>query len=62
MNPKDDYERKIYSSYPYNRLSIIETPVQFTSYERLWTLHSETVQPEQVFLPEKGFLMFQADV
>ena len=40
--------------YHYNRLSLIEVPVQFLCHHRFWKLQPETVQPEQVFLQEKG--------
>ena len=55
------FENRINLTYPYKRFSIIETPIHFYSYERNWTLAQETVQPEQVFLPEKGVLLFFGD-
>ncbi|MFC1650204.1 hypothetical protein ACFL2X_01400 [Candidatus Latescibacterota bacterium] len=58
---KLDYERNIKMNYPYKRFSFIEVPVQFFAYERLWTLSQETIQPEQIFLPEKAVLFMAAD-
>ncbi|MFC1692719.1 hypothetical protein ACFL1R_04355 [Candidatus Latescibacterota bacterium] len=58
---KQDYERKIKLEYPYKRFSFIEVPIQFFTYDRLWTLSHETIQPEQVFLPEKAVLFNAAD-
>ena len=60
-NAKEFFERKIELSYPYNRFSLIEVPVCFCSYQQLWTLCEETVQPEQVYLTEKGFLLENSD-
>ncbi len=58
---KDDYERKLALSYPYKRFTLIESPINFFCYERLWTLGQEVAQPEQILLPEKGILIFEAD-
>jgi len=60
-NIRNDYENRLGFEYPYKRLSIIETPLQFFTYPRLWTLAQDTVQPEQVLLPEKAAIMFNAD-
>ena len=58
---KGDFERRLDLPYVYPRLSLIEVPIQFFSYERLWTVAQETVQPETVFLPEKGIVLGGAD-
>ncbi|MFC1538970.1 hypothetical protein ACFL6H_06060 [Candidatus Latescibacterota bacterium] len=58
---KQDYERTLRLSYPYKRFSFVETPIQFYAYDRLWTFGQETVQPEQILLPEKGVLFMAAD-
>lgn len=39
--------------YPFSRLSLVETPVSFTSYFREGRVSSEFIQPELVFLPER---------
>ena len=51
---KDEYELKLQLSYPYERLSIIETPIQFFSHPRVWSQVSEQVQPEHIYLSEFG--------
>lgn len=58
---KQDYEREINLPYLFPRFSLVEVPIQFTSYPRFWTMSQETVQPEMVFLPEMGLPMWQAD-
>jgi len=63
---KQEFENKIGLEYPFSRLNIIEVPIQFFSYSRIWTVASERVQPEMVLLPENGsyldgtdFMFFQ---
>ena len=51
---KENYENSLELSCPYSRISLVEVPIQFYSYNRFWTLGYETVQPEMVLLPEKG--------
>jgi len=58
---KQDYENKLGLSYPYPRLALVETPIQFFSYARPWTDARENVQPSMVLLPEKGVLLERAD-
>ncbi|MDR0395111.1 MAG: xanthan lyase [Tannerella sp.] len=48
--------------YSFKRLSIVEVPVQFHSYVRTWTQAQEQMQPEMILVPEKGCLMWEADV
>lgn len=57
---RGNIERNLGLTYPFTRLTLIETPVQFSSYNRLWTTAMETVQPEQVLLPERGFMTIQS--
>lgn len=57
-----DFLRVYNLTYPFKRLSIVETPAQFTSYQRIWTFQQEFLQPEQVFLQEKGFMLRDLDV
>lgn len=57
-----DFLRTYNMEYPFRRLSVVEVPAQFKSYERVWTFQQELVQPEQVFLPEKGYLLRDMDV
>jgi len=56
-----NFEYRLGLSYSYSRLFLIETPIQFFAYPHLLTLSVENVQPEQVFLPEKGILLSNAD-
>lgn len=56
-----DFERKLDISYPFARLSLVEVPIQFYAYPRIWSTAQETVQPEQVFIPEKGVTLRAAD-
>jgi ABC-type transport system involved in multi-copper enzyme maturation permease subunit len=58
---KNDYEAALGLEYPYSRLSLVEVPIQFFSYRRLWTVAQEVVQPEILFLPEMGTLLEGAD-
>ena len=58
---KNDYEAALGLEYPYPRLSLVEVPIQFFSYRRLWTVAQEVVQPEILFLPEMGTLLEGAD-
>lgn len=40
--------------YPFRKFVLAETPVQFAGYLRSWKGHTEYVQPEIVFIPERG--------
>ncbi|MCJ7579491.1 MAG: hypothetical protein MUP98_03035 [Candidatus Aminicenantes bacterium] len=51
---RDEYEVMLGLDYPYNRLSLVEVPIHIYSYQRLWTVAHETVQPQLTFLPEMG--------
>lgn len=57
----DDFKRTYNLEYNSSRLSLVEVPAQFKTYERMWTSVQEAVQPEQIFIPEKGYLMREAD-
>lgn len=57
----EDFKRVYNLEYGSPRFSIVEVPAQFKTYERMWTSIQETVQPEQVFFPEKGFMSREAD-
>ena len=61
IKTKENFEYKINMKYPYQRFSIIEVPVRFYTYPHPWTLYQETVQPAQVLLLEKGFLLLSSD-
>ncbi len=51
---RDEYELSIGLSYPHDRLSLVEVPVDFYSYNRKWTRAHETVQPEIICISEMG--------
>ena len=53
-NYMDDKENKLNRAYPFKQLIITESPVSFASYFRNENDRTEFVQPELVFLPEKG--------
>ncbi|MBT6007554.1 MAG: xanthan lyase, partial [Prolixibacteraceae bacterium] len=57
----DDFQRTFNLEYNFDRISIVEVPAQFKSFERTWTSNQELVQPEQILIPEKGFMMREAD-
>jgi len=52
---KGKWEAKSHLTYPFNRFCLVEVPVQFYSYEHVWTGARDQVQPEMVLLPEGGF-------
>ena len=58
---KQSFEGKIGLEYPFQRFSLVEVPIQFFSYPRIWTTSQETVQPEMVLLCEQGLLLDRAD-
>jgi len=51
---RQDYEVKLNLEYPFNRFSIIEVPLQYYVYPRLWTLAQEVAPPEQIWIQENG--------
>ncbi|HKJ79826.1 MAG TPA: ABC transporter permease, partial [Prolixibacteraceae bacterium] len=57
----NDLERNYNLSYVFKRFNLVEVPAQFKTYERIWTSNQEMVQPEQIFIPEKAYLMRSAD-
>ena len=56
-----DFERTYNLDYTFKRLSLVEVPAQMKTYGRTWTSRQEYVQPEEVLIPEKGFMLNQAD-
>ena len=57
----EDFKRTYNLDYSSSRISLVEVPAQFKTYERMWTSIQELIQPEQVLLPEKGFMLQDAD-
>ncbi|MCL3782426.1 xanthan lyase [Prolixibacteraceae bacterium JC049] len=58
----NDFKRNINLEYPYSEFSLVEVPIQFKSYERIWTSMQETTQPGMVFFPEMGASNRYADL
>ncbi|MDL2322405.1 xanthan lyase [Bacteroidales bacterium OttesenSCG-928-A17] len=58
---RDNLERTYRLNYPFKRFSIIEVPAQFYTYSRTWSQAQETVLPEMVLFPEKGWIFDQLD-
>ncbi len=52
---KEDFERTVQMTYPYDRFTLVEVPGQFYCYSRAWTQTVDWTQPEMVFMPEKGY-------
>lgn len=61
-NIRENLERTYKLSYPFKRFSVVEVPVQFSTYPRAWSQAQEAVQPEMVLFPEKGCVFGQLDV
>ena len=59
---KDNFESEIAMEYPYPELKLVEVPVNFFCYSRIWTLSFEAIQPEIVLLPEMGVNLPGADL
>ncbi|HSH20333.1 MAG TPA: hypothetical protein VLA03_07755, partial [Draconibacterium sp.] len=57
----EDFKRTYKLNYASDKLSIVEVPAQFKTFQRSWTSTQEYVQPEQVLIPEKGFMIGEAD-
>ncbi|MFC1509318.1 hypothetical protein ACFL60_06490 [Candidatus Omnitrophota bacterium] len=51
---KQEFEFRINIDYPFQRFSLVEVPVQFFAYQSDLRLSPATVQPEQLFISEKG--------
>jgi len=58
---RQEFENKIGLEYPFAQLNVVEVPIQFFSYNRMWTVASSRVQPEMVLLPENGVYLAGTD-
>jgi hypothetical protein len=56
-----DFERTYNLEYAFDRFFLVEVPAQFKTYERIWSGRQELIQPEQVLIPEKGYMLREAD-
>jgi hypothetical protein len=50
----EDYSLRLNMPYPYKRLMLVEVPIQVLSHQRFWANHMELMQPELIFVQEKG--------
>ncbi len=57
----NDYEGMLRLHYPFSTLSLVEVPIQFNSYQHLWTAAMENVQPAIIYFPEKGASVYEAN-
>ncbi|MCK5820240.1 MAG: hypothetical protein KAH17_00070 [Bacteroidales bacterium] len=48
----EDYQRSLGLSYPYDFMKLVEAPVQFYSYDRMWAKGYDYVQPGMILYPE----------
>ena len=53
----EDFKRTYKLNYSSSSLSLVEVPAQFKTYQRGFASMQEYVQPEQVLIPEKGFMI-----
>ena len=51
---KESFENTKFLKYPFNRVNLVEVPVQFSHYERLWSSAQEAAQPELIFIGERA--------
>ncbi len=56
-----DFERSYNLEYAFDRIFLVEVPAQFKTFERIWSGRQELIQPEQILIPEKGYLLREAD-
>lgn len=57
----EDFKRTYKLNYASDKLSLVEVPAQFKTFQRSWASTQEYVQPEQILIPEKGFMIQSAD-
>jgi len=56
-----DYEVRLNLDYPFKRLSLIEVPLQYYVYPRIWTITQDVVVPEQIWFQENAASLADAD-
>lgn len=56
-----EYEDGQRLTYPFKRLTFVETPLQFNAYNKIYESHQAYLQPETVFIPEEGGSIRQFD-
>ncbi|RPH33384.1 MAG: hypothetical protein EHM93_05390 [Bacteroidales bacterium] len=50
----EDYSLRLKMPYPFKRLFLVEVPIQVQTHQRFWSNHMEMLQPELIFVHEKG--------
>lgn len=58
---KNEYEAQTGLKYPFERFSLAEVPAEFALDRHIWSISSDAVQPEMVFIPEKGIFLNETD-
>lgn len=61
LEAKTGFEEKMSLTYPFDKLSFVETPVQFFAYASMVESHRSFVQPGMVLWPEKGGRDYQVN-
>jgi hypothetical protein len=56
-----DYEVRLNLEFPFRRLNLIEVPIQYYVYPRVWSVAQEVVQPEQIWIQENAASLIGAD-
>lgn len=51
---RQTYENNLNLEYPFPRFSLVEVPVHFFIFHHAWSVSQENVQPEMVFIQERG--------
>ncbi|HQU71084.1 MAG: hypothetical protein KDI06_06020 [Calditrichaeota bacterium] len=59
---RHDYENELGFGYPFDRLLLVETPVHYYAFDRVWTPQTDRFQPEQIWVPESGGLVEALDL
>ena len=58
---KNEYEVLTGLKYPYQRFNLAEVPAEFALDKHFWSVSSNAVQPELIFVPEKGIYLSESD-
>lgn len=60
---KNNTEINYGQDYPFSKIVLAETPIQFATYIRNWKGYTENIQPEIIFIPERmATISFDLDV
>ncbi|MEO1053779.1 MAG: hypothetical protein AAFX87_24290 [Bacteroidota bacterium] len=58
----NEYEDGQKLKYPFNRLQFVETPIQFSAFNKIYEGQQAFVQPETVYWPEEGGAIREFDL